>query len=82
MPFLKQARDETVEPAITPWKRTVGGGFGRAKGEAPKAAPVTEEKLEKTRSEPDLDLQVNGLAGSWAADVETDGVGGGGLCHY
>ncbi|KFY58402.1 hypothetical protein V496_06159 [Pseudogymnoascus sp. VKM F-4515 (FW-2607)] len=82
MPFLKQARDETVEPAITPWTRKIGGGFGRAKGEAVKAAPVTEEKLEKTRSETDMDLQVNGLAGSWAADVETDGVGGGGLCHY
>lgn len=83
MPFLKQARDETVEPAITPWKRNVGGGFGvRSKGATVKPAPVTEEKLVKTRSEADLDLEVNGLAGSWAADVDTDGVGGGGLCHY
>ncbi|OBT50271.1 hypothetical protein VE04_09521 [Pseudogymnoascus sp. 24MN13] len=82
MPFLKQARDETVEPAITPWKKTMGGGFGKVKGVPVVAAPMRDEKLEKTRSVPDLDLQVNGLAGSWAADVETDGVGGGGLCHY
>ena len=54
MPFLKQARDETVEPAITPWKHTIGGGFGRAaKGERVVPGEVMEEKIVRTRSEPD-----------------------------
>jgi indoleamine 2,3-dioxygenase len=80
LPFLKQARDETGEPAIAEWMQ----GFMNRKM---KAERVPSELL-KTQ-EPELPPQpepsdgatagINGLAGAWAMDDE---VGGGGICNY
>jgi indoleamine 2,3-dioxygenase len=67
IPFLKQARDETGEPAIDSWARRVmnrdfstkgGGDFFLGKVEEPEEGEC-------------------GLAGTWTID---DNVGG--LCHY
>lgn len=82
LPFLKQARDETVEPAIVPWtrktihRRVVSSGKGQ-----PVADKVADGKILHTRSEPVLKPEANLLAGSWSADIAGDS-GGGGLCHY
>lgn len=72
IPFLKQARDETGEPAVEEWTkrfmkrqvRTEGrGDFFLGKPED--GAPVEE------------DIEVKGLAGSWTMDDEV-----GGICLY
>lgn len=79
MPFLKQARDETIEPLVIPVAKKSHGGFGRPKSSVSTLKGI-DEKLSRTRSEPGP--QVNGLVGSWEADMESSEVGGGGLCHY
>jgi indoleamine 2,3-dioxygenase len=77
LPFLKQARDETSEPAITPWAKKLT----RKNAERADKDELLEKiaEVHRNNGEPDPELEVNGLAGSWAADVES---GGGGLCHY
>lgn len=73
IPFLKQARDETGEPAIEEWARrfmkrqvrTEGEG-DFFKGKRDDGAPVETE-----------DVEVKGLAGSWTMDDEV-----GGICQY
>jgi indoleamine 2,3-dioxygenase len=71
--FLKQARDETSEPAVTGWMREKHEAALRRSYRA-------SEKERRVGSESESEFQVNGLAGSWAADWETNGSGG--LCHY
>lgn len=70
IPFLKQARDETGEPAVEEWtrrfmKRNVRqegqGDFFLGKG--PDGVPLETE-----------DIEVNGLAGSWTMDDEVGGI--------
>ncbi|KAF4125966.1 indoleamine 2,3-dioxygenase [Geosmithia morbida] len=73
IPFLKQARDETGNPAIEEWSRrfmkrqVVFQGDGDFfKGKPEYSGPVEME-----------DVEVKGLAGDWTMDDEV-----GGICHY
>jgi indoleamine 2,3-dioxygenase len=70
LPFLKQARDETSEPAIDSWtKKIMNRGLdGTGKGDF---------FVGKFDEYTDGDLEVAGLAGTWT--MESDG---GGICHY
>ncbi|ETN43662.1 uncharacterized protein HMPREF1541_02821 [Cyphellophora europaea CBS 101466] len=73
IPFLKQARDETGEPAIDDWARTLlmGGRRTEADTEIAYQSRLTAQELDA--EEP----AIVGLAGSW--DMED---AGGGLCAY
>ena len=70
IPFLKQARDETGEPAIDTWakrilsNRLVDGGANFA-------------ALGKMREHANGQMEIVGLAGTWAMDEDT-----GGICHW
>ncbi|KAE8445643.1 hypothetical protein EG329_012940 [Mollisiaceae sp. DMI_Dod_QoI] len=70
IPFLKQARDETGEPAIDNWaKRVMNKDFStRGKGDF---------FLGKLDNLPDGEVDFGGLAGTWTLDDNA-----GGLCHY
>lgn len=70
IPFLKQARDETGEPAIGSWARRIltdrahyGGHVGAALG------GVDEHKTGE--------MEIVGLAGTWSVDDSE-----GGICHW
>lgn len=70
IPFLKQARDETGEPAIAWWARRVFNKDAPTKG---------SENFFTGKLGPHIDdsIGVGGLAGSWTIDDEI-----GGLCQY
>jgi indoleamine 2,3-dioxygenase len=68
IPFLKQARDETGEPAIDAWAR-------RLLSNGP--AVVGSAALNKVGEHPDGHMEVVGLCGSWTADDSE-----GGICHW
>lgn len=71
IPFLKQARDETGEPAIDAWARRIlsnGPGDIERKGFA---------ALGKMGEHADGEMEIVGLAGTWAMDDSE-----GGLCHW
>lgn len=68
IPFLKQARDETGEPAIDTWTR-------RLLKNGP--ADMSTASLSKVGEHPDGHLEVVGLCGTWTAD-ESEG----GICHW
>ncbi|MCJ1318137.1 hypothetical protein MMC15_003464 [Xylographa vitiligo] len=70
IPFLKQARDETGEPAIDAWARRLLSN-GPAEGGSNFAA------LGKMGEHADGESEVVGLAGTWAMDDSE-----GGLCHW
>ncbi|MCJ1477016.1 hypothetical protein MMC13_005687 [Lambiella insularis] len=70
IPFLKQARDETGEPAIDAWARRLLGN-GPADGGSNFAA------LGKMGEHADGEMEIVGLAGTWAMDDSE-----GGLCHW
>ncbi|EXJ83219.1 indoleamine 2,3-dioxygenase [Capronia coronata CBS 617.96] len=73
IPFLKQARDETGEPAIDDWARKLLMGGRRTEADAEIAFESTLTAAELDADEP----QIVGLAGAW--DMED---AGGGLCAY
>ncbi|KAL4784740.1 Indoleamine 2,3-dioxygenase [Aspergillus varians] len=68
IPFLKQARDETGEPAIDAWARRLLTTSSMEPGFA---------SLSKVDENPDGHLKVVGLSGTWAADDSE-----GGICHW
>jgi indoleamine 2,3-dioxygenase len=68
IPFLKQARDETGEPAIDAWARRL---LSNGPAEPSFAA------LSKLGEHPDGHLEVVGLSGTWTADDSE-----GGICHW
>ncbi|KAJ5572440.1 Indoleamine 2-3-dioxygenase [Penicillium hetheringtonii] len=68
IPFLKQARDETGEPAIDAWARRLLSNGPMDKGSA---------ALSKVGEQPDGHLEVVGLCGTWTADDSE-----GGICHW
>lgn len=68
IPFLKQARDETGEPAIDAWAR-------RLLGDAPASSSFAA--LSKIGEHADGHIEVVGLSGTWAAD-DCEG----GICHW
>ncbi|KAH6690286.1 indoleamine 2,3-dioxygenase [Plectosphaerella plurivora] len=72
IPFLKQARDETGEPAVEEWTRRFMRRTNKAEGRGDfflgkpdQAVPPTEE------------VEVSGLAWAWTVDDEV-----GGICSY
>ncbi|KAK5086924.1 tryptophan 2,3- dioxygenase [Lithohypha guttulata] len=75
IPFLKQARDETGEPAIDDWARRVLTGGRRSEADH----EVNAESMRMRLGIDDLNDEpaVVGLAGSWSMETE-----GGGLCAY
>jgi indoleamine 2,3-dioxygenase len=70
IPFLKQARDETGEPAIDSWTRRVLNKDTSTKGHG-------DFFLGKVEEHPADGADVGGLAGTWTIDENA-----GGLCHY
>lgn len=70
IPFLKQARDETGEPAIDSWARRVMNRDFSNKGQG-------DFFLGKSDEQPDSGLELCGMAGTWTIDDNA-----GGLCHY
>ncbi|KAF2851828.1 indoleamine 2,3-dioxygenase alpha type [Plenodomus tracheiphilus IPT5] len=72
IPFLKQARDETGEPAIDAWaKRLLNNGpadFGTEEGIV---------RLGKVSEGLDGEVEIVGLAGTWSVDDSE-----GGICHW
>ncbi|KZF23614.1 Indoleamine 2,3-dioxygenase subfamily [Xylona heveae TC161] len=69
IPFLKQARDETGEPAIDAWARRL-----LSNGPADNSAFAT---LNKMGEHADGAIEIVGLAGTWAMDDSE-----GGICHW
>ncbi|KAJ5367755.1 hypothetical protein N7541_001696 [Penicillium brevicompactum] len=67
IPFLKQARDETSEPAIDAWARRLLSN----------PTDKTFASLSKVGEQPDGHLEVVGLCGTWTAE-ESEG----GICHW
>lgn len=67
IPFLKQARDETGEPAIDAWARRLLSN----------PTDKTAASLSKVGEQPDGHLEVVGLCGTWTAE-ESEG----GICHW
>jgi len=74
IPFLKQARDETGEPAIDAWARKVLTGGRRSAADHEVAAESMRFGAEELDAE---ESTIVGLAGSWSMETE-----GGGLCSY
>ncbi|KPI43551.1 Indoleamine 2,3-dioxygenase [Cyphellophora attinorum] len=73
IPFLKQARDETGEPAIDEWARNILMGGRRTEVDAEIAYQSRLTAQELDAEEP----LIVGLSGAW--DMEESG---GGLCSY
>ena len=71
IPFLKQARDETGEPAIDDWARRILTGARRTEADAEIAFQNRINAAELDAGEP----EIVGLAGSW--NMEDNG---GGIC--
>ena len=70
IPFLKQARDETGEPAIDAWaKRLLSNGPAETGGKVAALGKMGEHH--------DGQQEIVGLAGTWAMDDSE-----GGLCHW
>ncbi|KAG5986271.1 hypothetical protein E4U43_005593 [Claviceps pusilla] len=70
IPFLKQARDETGEPAIEEWTKR----FMKKKLKAEYAADALFSKSDAAVEE---NVDVKGLAGSWTMDDQV-----GGICSF
>ncbi|KAL8942881.1 MAG: hypothetical protein Q9216_001424 [Gyalolechia sp. 2 TL-2023] len=71
IPFLKQARDETGEPAIDAWaRRILSNGPAGEEGQGFAA-------LGKMGEHKDGAIEIVGLAGTWAMDDSE-----GGICHW
>ncbi|KAF2838398.1 indoleamine 2,3-dioxygenase subfamily [Patellaria atrata CBS 101060] len=70
IPFLKQARDETGEPAIDAWaRRLLGNGPADAAGKGARMTKVGELASGE--------VEIVGLAGTWSLDDSE-----GGICHW
>ena len=79
--FLKQARDETGEPAVEEWALRFLNRQGRVPGKndfffGKPAEPPTPEVAAAVIEEED-EVEVGGLAGTWTLDDDI-----GGLCSY
>ena len=72
IPFLKQARDETGEPAIDAWARRI-----LSNGLADSSVEARSFALGKVGEHADGEMEIVGLAGVWKMDDSE-----GGLCHW
>ncbi|KAH7041961.1 indoleamine 2,3-dioxygenase alpha type [Macrophomina phaseolina] len=70
IPFLKQARDETGEPAIDAWAR-------RLLNNGPADAGRGGAQLTKVGEHASGEMEIVGLAGVWSVDDSE-----GGICHW
>ncbi|KAK2001557.1 indoleamine 2,3-dioxygenase [Colletotrichum falcatum] len=71
IPFLKQARDETGEPAIEEWTRRFMSRTMKTEGKG-------DFFLGKPgQAGHEVEVEVSGLAGTWTVDDDV-----GGICHY
>jgi indoleamine 2,3-dioxygenase len=85
IPFLKQARDETGEPAIDQWARRLLGDtpgvqlVNRARAVAEQEALKVQKAVElgKVGEHADGDRYIVGMAGTWGVDDQE-----GGICHW
>jgi len=78
IPFLKQARDETGEPAIDAWaRRLLNNGPGPAEMQIVDGPVMEGARLTKMGEHASGDLEIVGLAGVWRVD-ESEG----GICHW
>ncbi len=80
IPFLRQARDETGEPAIDAWARKLMSGTRRSQADAEIEAESRAYASQLGMSGYDAaeeDGATVGLAGSWNMEDS-----GGGLCQY
>lgn len=68
--FLKQARDETGEPAIDSWTRRIMNKDYSVKGQGDFFLGKIDENV-------DGGMELCGMAGTWTIDDDA-----GGLCHY
>jgi indoleamine 2,3-dioxygenase len=73
IPFLKQARDETGEPAVGEWTKRFLSRQVRKEGSGDFFLGKEDDGAP---SEAD-DVEVKGLAGTWTMEDEM-----GGICHY
>lgn len=72
IPFLKQAREETAEPALGTWaRRILSDGPGRARGGGAWAS------LGRVEEHANGELETVGMAGIWSVDDSE-----GGICHW
>ncbi|RYP08935.1 hypothetical protein DL764_001588 [Monosporascus ibericus] len=71
IPFLKQARDETGEPAVSEWTRRFMSRQVKTSGSNDFFLGKSDDVVQE---EPVVE---HGLAGSWAIDDDV-----GGICHY
>ena len=76
IPFLKQARDETGEPAIDAWARRL---LNNGPGDFGAVSTVDDgvARLGKVSEGLDGEVEVVGLAGTWSVDDSE-----GGICHW
>ena len=75
IPFLKQARDETGEPAIDAWaRRLLNNGPGQVG--VPFGVDDGIARLGKVSEDLSGEVEVVGLAGTWSVDDSE-----GGICH-
>ncbi|KAI1331623.1 indoleamine 2,3-dioxygenase [Xylariaceae sp. FL0255] len=72
IPFLKQARDETGEPAVQEWAKKFMSRQTKVSGQGDFFLGKAEEEL--ALDEPIVE---HGLAGTWNMDEDV-----GGICHY
>ena len=70
IPFLKQARDETGEPAIDAWAR-------RMLSNGPAESGTNSTSSSHTTDHTAGEMEIVGLAGTWTMDDSE-----GGLCHW
>ncbi len=75
IPFLKQARDETGEPAVEAWTRRLLGARGPA--EVTSADPALAAGKAGSKVAQQQTVEIVGLAGTWTMDDSE-----GGLCHW
>lgn len=73
IPFLKQARDETGEPAVEEWTRRFMRRGGKVEGRNDFFFGKDDGSANHE------EVEVNGLAGTWTME---DFEGGGGICLY
>ena len=74
IPFLKQARDETGEPAIDAWARRM---LSNSPASETTIGSPNVAALGKVGEHPDGVMEITGLAGTWSLDDSE-----GGLCHW